>query len=791
MKRSHGLIALALLVLVLFSPFWLLGRVFVPEDFLNFVYPWKGVVAQEQVNQVQNPELLDIPTEFFPIEVFVNQRLKQGEIPLWNPQMFCGHPLFASGQSGLFYPPKLLLHWLFEADVARTLSMLLHTLAAAWFMFFLLELTGFGVPASTFGGAVWILNGQMIGWLEYDHIMLMATYVPLMLLTFEHGYRGRWWCWPLLGVSGALCLHSGHLQLAFYCGLVLAAYAASAFYRGWQPKKFLAFLGSGIIVVLLSAPTLLPFAELLSNSARQDLSFSQIQAMAGSIPTLLLTLVLPDALGHPAGEFLVNRVDDNLIFAEFANYFGVIPLLFAISLGWRHSRQRLRWEGRFWGLFAVLMLLFAAATPVYRLFVLVVPPLSKAIPGRSLLAFGFAAAWLAAAGLDEWLGNEERRETFLKVCKGYLGAATLFWLGSASLLLMAPALLLDRLKPFYGTTHFKLPVAGPGENFEALLLAGLIDNYLWNFQFLIIVAGLALFLWKRHWSILVLATALELAFSFWSINPTVPRSQVLPTTPSIEYLQSREGHFRVEKYSAGFYDLLTPYDLQVVTGYDSVIQRPVYEAFRLTDPEETVNMRTISLRDFSHPFFAHTGMKYLMIGPKKPSFPEHWPTVFQEEVQIVENPDVLPRAYLASEARIARGTRAALEAMEEPSFRPGQTVLLEESLSVPLSAAEGSVKIVSYRPNQVILETEAEGPKVLVLNDAHYPGWQAVVDGEAAELLRANAVFRGVLLDEGRHTVEFVFRPHSLRNGLNLALTGLGLALLWLVIAVFRREDVS
>ena len=47
----------------------------------------------------------------------------------------------------------------------------------------------------------------------------------------------------------------------------------------------------------------------------------------------------------------------------------------------------------------------------------------------------------------------------------------------------------------------------------------------------------------------------------------------------------------------------------------------------------------------------------------------------------------------------------------------------------------------------------------MVLNDVWHPWWEAEVDGEAAELLRANAIFRAVAVPPGRHEVRFLFRP--------------------------------
>jgi Bacterial membrane protein YfhO len=793
-KTKRGLLLIGAAVLILYAPFWLFGRVFVPQDFLNFVYPWKPLASS---TQVRNPDLLDIPTLFFPIESFVNKSLKSGDIPLWNPQIFLGHPIFASGQSGLFYPPKLVLHALFSPEVARTLSMLGHTAAAAGLMFYFLQLKGLRLRPCFLGATVWVLNGQTVGWAEYDHIMLMATNLPLMLIGFEQGRRGRLWGWPLLAVAGALCLHSGHLQLAFYAGLVLLAYAVFSLASNFRASHSLAFVTSGVLVVLLAAPTLLPFAELLRNSARQDFDFSEIKKMASSLGPLLVTLIHPDLLGNPTSGFMLNRVPTNLIYAEFSDYFGAFPLLLVTGVGWRRRRLLTRGELWFWQSFAALMLLFACASPLYQVFTLLMTPLAKAVPGRSLLAFGFATAYLSSHALDGWLDAEKEDSVFSGLAKLYLLLGVIVWCFSLVLLSRYPQAVMDWLQPYLAPEHLKLPPFVPDlPQYQDLVFIGLWQNYVVNWQLFVVLSGLAVFLlmgqrWSREKraSWIVLVTFLELAVFFWTYTPTVSREQVLPTTPAIKALQQKRGLFRIEKYSCGFYDLLTPYGLDIVTGYDSVVQKPVVDALRWTDPEKVVNMRTIGLRDFTHPFFRHAGLKYLMVGPRVPTMPSNWIKIFDQEVSIYENPDVIDRVYLASRVEVKHGAGQVLDRMAEADFAHGQTVILGKNIELGGGESSGSARVVVYSPDVVRVQVEANQASVLVLNDAIYDGWEAAVDGQPAELLRANGVFRGVFVTAGHHTVTFAFRPKSLRRGLQMAALGLALSLLWLVLGLARKPS--
>ena len=49
--------------------------------------------------------------------------------------------------------------------------------------------------------------------------------------------------------------------------------------------------------------------------------------------------------------------------------------------------------------------------------------------------------------------------------------------------------------------------------------------------------------------------------------------------------------------------------------------------------------------------------------------------------------------------------------------------------------------------------------EILVLNDVWHPWWRATVDGVDTEILKANVIFRAVLVPRGRHVVRFTFHP--------------------------------
>ena len=90
-------------------------------------------------------------------------------------------------------------------------------------------------------------------------------------------------------------------------------------------------------------------------------------------------------------------------------------------------------------------------------------------------------------------------------------------------------------------------------------------------------------------------------------------------------------------------------------------------------------------------------------------------------------------------------------------------------------------------PNAVTIRAVSESGEFLVLADTFYPGWQATLDGEAAEILRANYAFRAVALAPGEHTIVFRYAPPSFTVGAAISLAALIIVIGILVVLSLRR----
>jgi hypothetical protein len=133
------------------------------------------------------------------------------------------------------------------------------------------------------------------------------------------------------------------------------------------------------------------------------------------------------------------------------------------------------------------------------------------------------------------------------------------------------------------------------------------------------------------------------------------------------------------------------------------------------------------------------------------------------DAYVYENPRALPRVMLLAHWRQA--DFAELLRSGWPDVDPRGTVLLEHAprgLPASETAGEnGSARLLHYGSSEVVVSVEAPAPAILVLNDVWHPWWRASLDGSETEILKANGIFRAVVVPPGAHLVRFAFHPFT------------------------------
>jgi hypothetical protein len=127
---------------------------------------------------------------------------------------------------------------------------------------------------------------------------------------------------------------------------------------------------------------------------------------------------------------------------------------------------------------------------------------------------------------------------------------------------------------------------------------------------------------------------------------------------------------------------------------------------------------------------------------------------------------VAPAVLWVDRAVVVDRSQAQAELLRHP---PGTAAVLEkETLDRETAAAAVrgdpaappvAGRLVEHQRNRLVAEIDAPAEGVVVIHESWFPGWRAWIDGEEAEILPANGMFRGLLVGPGRHTIVMEYQP--------------------------------
>ncbi len=154
-------------------------------------------------------------------------------------------------------------------------------------------------------------------------------------------------------------------------------------------------------------------------------------------------------------------------------------------------------------------------------------------------------------------------------------------------------------------------------------------------------------------------------------------------------------------------------------------------------------------------------------------------------------PAAFPRVWLAAEARILADRAAVLGAIAAAPLALSQTVLFAAEDAPPtLPRAPGGcgeARLTVVRPDRLEIAVEVEAPCWLVTAINAHPRWQAVLDGQAVPVTRADHAFMAVpIATRGRHEISLFYSDS--RTPWLLGLSPLGALLMVLAVVVGRGK---
>jgi hypothetical protein len=756
-------------------------------------------------------QVSDLRDQYFYWRQFAFGQIRAGHFPLWNPYEFCGMPFFGDPQSAMLYPPNWV-YLVLSPEVASTWLAAIHFFLAGWFAGLFCRWRGAGNAACILGGMLYACSAPIITNLLPGHLPLIfsAAWAPLLLGCVERivgsslekrpppfpspGLPGEGIRWMLLGVVPvALLALDGYPQFAYYTALAAGLYALIRL--PGAVGKWKAIGGVALMFAFgwaIASVQIVASAQAAAESVRAGgLSFDTASEYSLP-PENLLTMIIPGLFGDATHLLYFGR----WYWWETCLFIGPAALALA-AMGWKAGGGK--------GLFLVagimLVLALGSNTPVFYVLYRVVPGFSsfRASARFGMLGLLFLSV-LAALGWDRCLagGGRSRLVAGIFAAVGvFLGLGAVWAMNAES---KGPGDFTNIIQSMAATGEMmeSVPLTDPtfserASSFAAeqlaiaagvtLLVAGLFlspspgtpgegrgggsaearnmppplpspgvpgeGSIVCKAAVAIGILALGQIIWFAVSQRVSSESSTPMPVNWKSVVAAVPAGQrVLINTAVLADSGASNGFINVVGTN--------PLVLNRTARFLAAIQQ--------VDPNDV---------GFSYPVRIASGvyrmLRCAVIMPGRRGGP----------VYPIAHP--LPRLLLVGQCTVAAGPDAALAAVMERGFDPGQSVVLEEQPQpIPTAGAETgkTIQLIHATSDELEIEADLPASQILLVTDAFSSGWRAVAFGDSVQkeyhVLPADYCLRGIPLTAGHHHFRLEYRPAGLTAG--AWISGLSLA---------------
>jgi len=704
----------------------------------------------------------------YPLAAYVHDSFQAGILPLWNPYNHCGLPFLAQWNTLVCYPPSLL-YCLFPVSWALNVFCLLHLYAAGLGMFTLARHWSGSDAGAALAGVAYCFGGLLINSLTWPNNIAAFGCLPWVVWSVDRALDGeRGWMLRAI-LIGALQMLSGAPEV------ILCTWAIIAFHRlaerlANRPSR-IRFSDetrrAGLIiagVAGLAMAQLLPFFELLRHSSR-----------SGGMTNDGWSLPWHFWVNYLVPLFRVGQRVDGVLFLEgqawtHSYYAGVSVLLLAVFglLPKGSSRARAL------ALLALAGMILGLGNKglLYRLFTGLGPIAMMRYPVKFLILPTVIIPLLAAFGLRAITSARNGSARARSLVPAGLGLAAVF--GLIAWLITRPA------TGDYGM-HRDLAWRSWG-----LALCWTVCVLSWIGFHLrrpgVTHAGLG---------VLAAVVALDLLTHQPRLAPTVPRAywtEPIPIglngrpptlsegrvaiTPAVQYVQLYQPTASMEDNLIGSRASL-PSNLNLLT------RTPRVEGFYSLTFAEMFEVQKKLYTDLSTP--RQSVADFLCVRQY---------LVKTNGFAWREHPTALP-LVTAGQAPVFTTATNIPTLLTAEDYDPRQFVFFDQADADRVQTranAPARVSELEIEEHRVAFRVNSPAPTIAVIAQAHYPAWQATVNGRPAELLRANNAFQALNIPAGETNVELRYRDRPFQAGLAISLTSL---LVLVGIEILRRRRLS
>lgn len=666
-----------------------------------------------------------------PIRLSMAQSLKNFELPLWEPRIGQGFPLFNEGQMGLFYPPNTILFALLPFWLAFNLGYLFTFLLAATGTYLFARSLNISKSGATMAALTFAFCPMMVLQIQHYNLIQSLSLVPWVLYLINEFFKeGKLRYLLFLSILTALQVFAGFQQITAYSlfvGTIFFIFKLTSTKSNvkFKFKKFLLFNFFIILGLTISAIQVAASFELSKEAKRTNIITPQsILREYPYKPVNLLTIFNPYLQGNPReGTYPEFQSGKWGIFWENTTYFGLVQLILVLAISAATLIKPRKEKNRhlvifFIGLSVIgLMLSLGSSAPLHPIFSL--PPFSLfRVPSRFLMFLFLSASILAGLSLDKIIRKKYSPLKFILI----------------SGIIFLVIIDIFRLWLNYHQVEKKEEV------FKPSIFASKIDKESRIFSYGIEEVWTEEFIehgWKDNY-----------AFYHFLINSLAQNSNILS---NISHQSSYGG---------------------IIPRRSAIIISLLKESFRAKNGSLTIDKKGEKIMDANN-------IKYLVT--TKTLVSDNWKLIdslnFDEHILYLwKNPEDLSRAYIASDFEIVTTIPEFIQTIEKEDNDINKKVVLEEKLAdFPLGTQneQGTAKITRDENRQVDLATQLKEKSLVVLSDSYYPGWKAYIDGVETKIYAANINSRAVVAPAGDHNIEYRYRPKNIQIGALISISSI------------------
>jgi len=745
----------------------------------------------------------------------IEYREETGKEALWTNSMFSGMPAYL-----------INLRWSGETianTIQKIYSLYLPTSLRETFIAFLsfyILLLVFGVrwQLAIAGALAYGLNTFFLVSIEAGHIWKVRAiaYMPLVMAGIHLVFRRKWLVGLLaMSVGMTLELLSNHLQITYYLLLIVIIYGLVQLGYYIRENKLIDFgkavgiLSIGVVIAILATIgkiwTTYEYGK-YSTRGKSELTSAETDNVTGLDRDYVfgwssgtwesLTLIVPHLYGGASGRYggkdselsqvlRQNNVPRNQI-EQYENgllgYWGsqpfvagpvyssvIIAFLFVLGIFFADKKYKVWLISVFvlglmlsWGKnFEVFNYLMYDYFPGYNKF--------RSVSMTIILSI-FALNLLGFIGLERLLKKDSNKELLKKF---FIASGTIIGL----LLLIAV---------------FANPPSIEGEQIPQAVRSaveqdrvGIIRNDVFRSVFYVLIAIVLIYFYlKNKLSELAFTILLGgfILLDLWLIDTRYINSSNYIKPEAQEFFNPLEADLKIQEDNSiyrvlnlrdPFNDASTSHFHFSIGGYHGAKMKRYADliSHQLVDEIQGI-MQTQKISPANTNMLSALNTKYLIAGTGANAAIRNqfangnaW---FVDDVKLVNSPD-------EEIAALDNTGLDSIAVIDNTKFKVGQ-----ENYN-----GSGTIELVDYKPNELTYKSSNEGEGLAVFSEIYYPvGWEATIDGQPAEILRADYVLRALQIPAGDHKIVFTFQPKSYYVGNKLVWLG-NVLLLVLVVGAF------